>query len=99
MKIKIHITVASDAGVTGVIQEVAVLEGGALRPETLGLSLAETRSILAGIAQTMVDQQVQEFLVPQQVCPLCNRRRSRKGGHRMVFRTPFWIIRKCREGK
>jgi hypothetical protein len=40
-----------------VVQEVAHLDRGALRPETLGLTLAEARSILAGIEQTVVEQQ------------------------------------------
>ena len=51
MKIKIQITVESDKGQPEVVQEVAHLDRGILRPETLGLTLAEARSILAG-AQT-----------------------------------------------
>src|SRR5260370_32045327 len=51
MKIKIQITVESDKGQPEVAQEVAHLDRGILRPETLGLTLAEARSILAGIEQ------------------------------------------------
>lgn len=47
MKIKIQITVESDEGQPEVVQEVAYLDRGALRPEMLGLTLAEARSILA----------------------------------------------------
>ena len=47
MKIKIQITVESDKGQPEVVQEVAHLDRGTLRPETLGLTLAEARSILA----------------------------------------------------
>jgi hypothetical protein len=47
MKIKIQITVESDKG-QEVIQEVAHLDRGTLRPETLGLTLAEARSIPLG---------------------------------------------------
>ena len=57
MKIKIQITIESDAGNPAVLQEVAQLDRGRLRPETLGLTLAEVRSILAGIEQTVVEQQ------------------------------------------
>ena len=49
MKIKIQITVESDDGQLNVAQDVAHLDRGTLRPETLGLTLAEARSILAGI--------------------------------------------------
>jgi hypothetical protein len=48
MKITIQITVESDKGQPGVVQEVVHLDRGTLRPETLGLSLAEAQSILAG---------------------------------------------------
>ena len=51
MKIKIQITVESDEGQPGVVQEVAHLDRGTLRPETLGLTLVEARSILAGIGK------------------------------------------------
>ena len=47
MKITIQITVESNDGQLNVAQEVAHLDRGTLRPETLGLTLAEARSILA----------------------------------------------------
>jgi hypothetical protein len=53
MKIKIQITVESDKD-QGVVQEVAHLDRGTLRPETLGMTLAEARAILAGIERTVV---------------------------------------------
>jgi hypothetical protein len=46
MKLKVQITVKSGEGESEMI-EVARLEQGSLRPETLGLSLAEARAILA----------------------------------------------------
>jgi hypothetical protein len=52
MKLTVQITVESAQGQPEVIQEVARLERGPLQPDTLGLSLAEARSILAGLEQT-----------------------------------------------
>jgi len=52
MKIKIQITVESDDDQLNVAQDVAHLDRGTLRPETLGLTLAEARSIL--LAETGV---------------------------------------------
>src|SRR5438105_2559897 len=49
MKIKVQITVQSEEGEAAVVQEVAHLERGAFRADTLGLSLAEARAILAGL--------------------------------------------------
>jgi ribosomal protein S14 len=90
MKIKVQITVESETGQPGVVQEVARLERGPfLRPETLGLSLAEARSILAGVEQTMAERQAAEFVAQERRCPRCGRQRACKGHHAIVCRTPF----------
>lgn len=89
MKIKIQITIESDKGQPEVVQQVAHLDRGTLRPETLGLTLAEARSILAGIEQTVVEQQAAEFMAQQRTCSRCGHERSCKGRHHIVFRTPF----------
>jgi hypothetical protein len=89
MKITVQITIQSDEGQGAVFQQVACLERGALRPDTLGLSLAEARSILAGVEQTMAEGQAAEFVAQAQWCPRCGRRRACKGHHAIVFRTPF----------
>jgi hypothetical protein len=89
MEIKVQITVKSQAGQPEVIQEVVSLKRGPLRPETLGLSLAEARSILAGLEQTMVEQQATEFVTQEGRCYRCGRQRACKGHHPIVFRTPF----------
>jgi hypothetical protein len=93
MKIKIQITVESDKGQPEVVQEVAHLDRGILRPETLGLTLAEARSILAGIEQTVVEQQAAEFMAQQRTCSHCGHERFCKGRHHIVFRTPFGKLR------
>ena len=62
MKITIHITIQSDNGQLNAAQEVAQLDRATLRPETVGLSLAEARAILAGLEQTVVDGLTVELL-------------------------------------
>ena len=89
MEIKVQITVKSQAGQPEVIQQVVSLKRGPLRPETLGLSLAEARSILAGLEQAMVEQQATEFVTQEGRCCRCGRQRACKGHHPIVFRTPF----------
>src|SRR3954452_5944522 len=88
MRIKVQITLESGEGESEMV-EVARLERGPLRPDTLGLSLAEARSILAGLEQTVVERQAAEFIVQKQRCSRCGRERTCKGHHRIVFRTPF----------
>ena len=89
MKIKIQITIESDEGKPEALQEVAQLNRGSLRPESLGLTLAEARSILAGIEQTVVERQAAEFVAQQRLCSACGQERSYKGRHQIVLRTPF----------
>ena len=93
MKIKIQITVQSDKGQPEVVQEVAHLDRGNLRPETIGLTLAEARSILAAIEETVVEHQAAEFMAQQRSCSHCGHERPCKGRHHMVFRTPFGKLR------
>jgi hypothetical protein len=57
MEIKVQITVKSEVGQPEVVREVARLERGSLRSETLGLSLAEARAILGGLEKTMAERQ------------------------------------------
>jgi hypothetical protein len=93
MKIKIQITIESDAGNPEVVQEVVQLDRGTLRPETLGLTLAEARSMPAGIEQTVVEQQATEFKDQLRTCSRCGHERCCKGRHHIVFRTPFGKLR------
>jgi hypothetical protein len=90
MKITVQIAVESAPGQPDVIQQVAQLERGpSLQPATLGLSLADARSILAGLEQTIVERQCAEWLALEQRCPRCGRPRACKGHHAIVLRTPF----------
>ena len=89
MKIQVQITIQSDEGQAAVVHEVACLERGPLRPDTLGLSLAEARSILAGLERTMAEGQAAAFVAQARRCARCGRERACKGHHALVFRTPF----------
>ena len=89
MKITVQITVQSDEGQAEAVRQVACLERGPLQPETLGLPLAEARSILAGLEQNRIQQQVAEFILQEQRCPCCGRPRACKDCQSIVFRTPF----------
>jgi hypothetical protein len=92
MRLTVQITVESGGGESETL-EVARMERGSLRPDTLGLSLAEARAILTGLEQTLVQRQAAEFVVQAQCCPRCGRARVCKGHHRIVVRTPFGKLR------
>jgi hypothetical protein len=65
MRLKVQITVESGEGESEMV-EVARPERASLRPDTLGLSLTEARSIPAGLEQTIAQRQVTEFIAQAQ---------------------------------
>jgi hypothetical protein len=93
MRVRIQVVVESEAADQPVVQEVATLQRGPLQPEGLGLTLAEAKDLLRGVQETMVAEQVAEFMAHQECCPECGRRRPRKGCHEIVYRTLFGKLR------
>lgn len=71
MKMRIQVVIESDGGNPEGVQEIAALERGALRPESLGLTLAEVKHLLQGIQQSMVTQQATHHVAEQGQCSLC----------------------------
>ena len=69
--------------------ELACLERTDLKPETLGLTLAEGKMILKGLQQIVVERQVSSSLLPKRACPDCGQPRSSKGNHSLSLRTVF----------
>jgi hypothetical protein len=92
MKIRVQVIVESDNGIGEIIQEIAQLERGQLRPEELGLTLAEAKGLLEGLQRTVVEQQIAEYSKQQSSCSFCSKPRSHKGAHTIVFRTIFGKI-------
>ncbi len=68
MKVKIQIVVESDNGDPQVVQEIMLLERGALQPENLGLKLAEAKTLLQSLQRTLAEQQVAEYSQQQELC-------------------------------
>jgi hypothetical protein len=60
MKIKIQVVIETE-GSNEVAQEVMQLKRGALRVEEFGLTVAEAKTVLQGVQQTMVEQQSVEY--------------------------------------
>ena len=89
MKVKVQLIIEAEDGSGEVLQEVAQWNRGALRPEQLGMTLAEAKQLLQGVQQAMVRQQVSEYITQQSTCSCCNKIRGRKGQHEILFRTLF----------
>ena len=89
MKMKSRIVVESDNHDTPITEEIACIQRGDLAPETLGLTLAEAKELLANVQANMVKEQTTEYVEQQRRCPLCEKVRGKKDHHDMVFRSLF----------
>jgi hypothetical protein len=89
MKVRVPVIIESEIGKTQCIEEVAQFERSELRPEALGLTLAEAKALLQGIQRTMVAEQTSAYLETHRSCPACQAPRRCKGHHQLVYRTVF----------
>jgi hypothetical protein len=92
MKVRVQVIIESDMGETQRVEEVAQFARGELRPEDLGLTLAEAKALLKGIQQTMVAEQTQAYLDGQRPCPMCGVDRRCKSRHQRMYRTVFGTL-------
>jgi hypothetical protein len=92
VKLTVQVVIEHGDGSTAVT-EVTILEREELTDETLGLSLAEGKAILAQLQEAMVAQQAASYSAAQQTCPVCGAQRRRKGHHQIVVRSLFGTLR------
>ena len=93
MQVRIQVVIESEAGETVDAHEIAGIHRKELRPETLGLTLEEAKTVLEGVQRTIVEQQTAEYLQMQSRCPHCGTKRSHKGDHTVTLRTLFGKLR------
>lgn len=93
MRVRIQVVIDADEPGSEVIQEVATLDRGALQPDTLGLTLAEAKTMLQGVQQAVVTHQIAAATAEQAACPDCGRPRAHKGVHTIVVRSLFGTLR------
>ncbi|GAC1456045.1 MAG: hypothetical protein PVSMB10_14030 [Pseudarthrobacter sp.] len=87
MKARIQITIETEVG--QYVQEIACWDRKEHRFEDIGLTLAESKSLLAAIQKILVEQQVTEYLGAQRSCPHCGKPHGQKGSHTAIFQTLF----------
>ena len=93
MKLRIQVVIEDDAGGLAVVEELACVQRGPLQPETLGLTLAESKAITQGIQRVLVPHQVAVYVGQAAYCPDCGQPRRRKGQHEIVVRSLFGRLR------
>ena len=92
MKITLQVVVES-ADAPAVVRELAPLTREALTDETLGLTLAESKTILTQLQETMVARQAASYSAAQQTCPACAAPRRCKRHQQIVVRSLFGTLR------
>ena len=93
MKLRLQLLIESDTGEIVTTQDVAELERHSLRPEDVGLNLAEAKQLLGSIQHAMVQAQAAECVVVRSRCSSCGQVLAHKGQHEIVFRTLFGELR------
>ena len=68
-------------------REITSIQRTDVKPETLGLTLAEGKMILKDLQQVIVESQVSSLLLPKRTCPECGEPRCSKGNHTLSVRT------------
>lgn len=62
MKVRIQMVFDAEDGTPDVVEEIALLERGTLRLAELGLSLTEAKTLLHGMQQALVTEQVDRIV-------------------------------------
>ena len=92
MIFKLQVVVIADDGHPETC-EITSVERRDLKPETLGLTLAEGKAILKGIQQLVIQRQAATCLAPYQQCLDCGSPRTSKGYHDLSLRTVFGCLK------
>jgi hypothetical protein len=89
MQVRIMLQIVGDDGTVGDAEEVASLTKITEGAEDLGLSLAESKALLAAALQRIVVAQVNAWLANHRYCKVLGRKLRCKGSYPVTFRTLF----------
>ena len=93
MKMRVQVVIESAVGEPTDVHEIGYIHREELRPDTVGLTLDETKTVLERMQQRIVEQQAAEYLRTQSHCPYCENKRYHKGAHAVTIRTLFGKLR------
>jgi len=88
MKLTLQVILTADDGQEATC-EIATLEREGVQPDTVGLTLAEGKTILCKLQEIVVEHQVQDFLARQRWCPKCGTAHRHKDRRQLSLRTVF----------
>jgi hypothetical protein len=88
MKFTLQVMIGADNG-QQYAQEILVLERKGIQPDTLGLTLAESKTLLRTLQEVMVKHQVQEFVETHHQCLQCGHAYHHEDSCPISVRTVF----------
>jgi hypothetical protein len=93
MRVRVLLQITTDDGTIGAMKEIASLDKSVAHAEDLGLSLADSKAVLAATQQLIVEAQTRIWTTARRCCEACGVRRRSKGSTPVVFRTLFGDVR------
>ena len=78
MKVQVQVVTTNDDGQES-IRELACIEREELTAESLGLSVAESKTLLQSLQEIVVEWQMKTYLDSQRHCPDCGQLRHSTG--------------------
>src|SRR5205807_7906332 len=96
MKIRIQMVIEDDDHADQPkIEEIVCLERDTerLSIEQLGLSLSESKGILAGVQTALITHQAEEFMEQHRCCQECGAAYYKNGMHHLTVRTLFGTVK------
>lgn len=89
MRVEIQLRIVGDDETVLCDDAVLRLDRTDHRLATLGVSLAEAKTLLASVQNCLVAAQAADHVARHRPCPVCGRPRPIKGYETIVFRTAF----------
>jgi hypothetical protein len=93
MKMRVPVVIESAVGESTNVHEIACIDREELRPDTVGLTLEEAKTVLERLQQQLVEEQAVESLHTQSRCPHCEKKRYHKGALTGRLHTLFGKLR------
>ena len=92
MRVQVKLRILSDDGTLISEDEVLHLDKASDQIETIGLSLAEAKTLMASTQNHLVSAQAAAYVAKHRCCTTCGRRLRGKGHSSLVFHTAFGVL-------
>ena len=92
MRVQVKLRILSDDGTLISEDEVLHLDKASDQIETIGLSLAEAKTLMASTQNHLVSAQAAAYVAKHRCCTTCGRRLRSKGHSSLVFHTAFGVL-------